>query len=58
MSMLSKPMVSSFDYDVEIPSAEIFDETTPTEEIAGHHCFRISSAAYSEEDILKFVEGR
>ena len=51
-------MVSSFDYDVEIPSAEIFDETTPTEEIAGHHCFRISSAAYSEEDILKFVEGR
>ena len=58
MSMLSKPMVSSFDYDVEPSSVEIFDETTPTEEIAGHHCLRITSAAYSEEDILKFVEGR
>ena len=58
MSMMGKPIVSSFDYDVEIPSAEIFDETTPIEDIADHHCLRITLASYSEEDILNFVEGR
>ena len=58
MSMLSKPMVSSFDFDAEILSTNFFDDSTPTEDIAGHHCLRITSASYSEEDILKFVEGR
>ena len=57
MSMMGKPIVSSFDYDVETSSAEIFDETTPIEDIADHHCLRITLASYSEEDILKFVEG-
>ena len=58
MSMLSKPMVSSFDFDAEILSTNFFDDSTPTEDIAGHHCLRITLASYSEEDILKFVEGR
>jgi thiol-disulfide isomerase/thioredoxin len=48
MSMLGKPMVSSFDYDVETSSLEIFDETTPTEEIAGHHCLRITTDSENE----------
>ena len=58
MSMMGKPIVSSFDFDAEILSTNLFDDSTPTEDIAGHHCLCITSAAYSEEDILKFVEGR
>ena len=48
MSMMGKPIVSSFDYDVETSSLEIFDETTPTEEIAGHHCLRITTDSDNE----------
>ena len=58
MSMLSKPMVSSHEFDYDILSGTWLDDSIPTEDIAGHHCLRITSAAYSEEDILKFVEGR
>ena len=58
MSMMGKPIVSSFDFDGEILSTNFFDDSTPTEEIAGHHCLRITSAAYSEEDLLKFMEGK
>ena len=42
ISMMGKPMVSSFDFDAEILSANLFDDSTPTEDIAGHHCFRIT----------------
>jgi len=43
MSMMGKPIVSSFDFDAEILSGEMFDESIPTEDIAGHHCLRITT---------------
>ena len=49
MSMMGKPIVSSFDFDAEdLQHGKLFDETTPTEEIAGHHCFRISTDSDNE----------
>ncbi len=43
MSMMGKPMVSSFDFDAEPLHGKIFDDSAPTEEIAGHQCIRITS---------------
>ncbi|MBR4135691.1 MAG: hypothetical protein IKU03_04675 [Bacteroidales bacterium] len=49
MSMLGKPMVSSVDFDAEdLQHGELFDETTPAEEIAGHHCLRITTDSDNE----------
>ena len=48
MSMLGKPMVSSFDFDGEILSTNFFDDSTPTEDIAGHHCLRITTDSDNE----------
>jgi thiol-disulfide isomerase/thioredoxin len=48
MNMLGKPIVSSFDFDAEVLSGELFDESTPTEDIAGHHCLRITTDSDNE----------
>jgi thiol-disulfide isomerase/thioredoxin len=48
MNMLGKPIVSSFDFDAEALSGELFDESIPTEEIAGHHCLRITTDSGNE----------
>jgi len=48
MSMMGKPVVSSFDFDAEALSGELFDESIPTEEIAGHHCLRITTDSGNE----------
>lgn len=48
MSMMGKPIVSSFDFDAEVLSGELFDESTPTEDIAGHHCLRITTDSDNE----------
>lgn len=42
MSMFDKPIVNSFDYDVKIFSVDAYGDSIPTEDIAGHHCFRIT----------------
>lgn len=42
MSMFGKPIVNSFDYDVKIFSVDAYGDSIPTEDIAGHHCFRIT----------------
>ena len=48
MSMMGKPIVSSFDFDAEPLHEKIFDDSAPTEEIAGHHCLRISTDSDNE----------